>query len=698
MKIKLSAVCLLAMLSASCSDTEVDSEHSLELESEATAQFQETVDNSTEGHEAALDAVDDSVTPLPNTNTAAPLGLDSQTLDQNAEFELFKENFLRRTWELNPSRAVYVGYYKHDDQLLVPNGALRAQHRSFYVHELQALKSFDANRLSTGNASDLAIIEARLRSSIWYIDEFRDYEWNPAKYNPAGAFGVILNTDYKPLSERMMAISKRLEKVPAYYDAAKANIKRPTQEHLALAIQQGAGAIAMFETSIAEKLEQAELTETQNLTLLANLELATKASKSYVAWLNEQQELIEKNSHSAESKEELTRGFRIGAELYEQKFKHDIGSSYSAEELYNLALQAKKDLHSEMIRITNELWSKYFPDSEAPQDNLVAVKQLIDKLSDKHVARDQFVNEIRRQMPIIQAFMDDNDLLDSDPSRPLVVRLTPEYQRGIAGASVNAPGPYDATANTYYNVSPLDDYTDEQAESYLREYNHWILQILNIHEATPGHYTQLVHANKSPSKIKSIFANSAMIEGWAVYSERMMLEAGYGNNEPEMWLMYSKWNLRVVMNTILDYSVQVLGMERDAALDLLINQAFQQQTEAEGKWRRATLSQVQLTSYFTGYSEIYAFREELKQSMGDDFDLKEFHNTFLSYGSAPVPVIKKLMRAELSARRAAKVAIEEAAAAEAKEDSEQTSSEEDLKVDGEASDDDMQKGAEEDES
>ena len=145
-----------------------------------------------------------------------------------------------------------------------------------------------------------------------------------------------------------------------------------------------------------------------------------------------------------------------------------------------------------MIEITNDLWSEYFPETEKPENDLVSVKQLVNKLSEKHVDRAGFVDEIKRQIPIIQKFMDDNQLLDSDPSRPLVVRLTPEYQRGIAGASINAPGPYDATANTYYNVSPLDAYTDEQAESYLREYNHWILQILNIHEAIPGHYTQLV--------------------------------------------------------------------------------------------------------------------------------------------------------------------------------------------------------------
>src|SRR3546814_1251363 len=116
---------------------------------------------------------------------------------------------------------------------------------------------------------------------------------------------------------------------------------------------------------------------------------------------------------------------------------------------------------------------------------------------------------------------------DRDASRPLEVRVTPPYQRGYAMAMLAAPGPYDPTAKTYFDVMPMDDYTPAQADSFLREYNHWLMQILAIHEAVPGHYVQLLYANKSPSRIKAIFGNSAMIEGWAVYSERMMLESGW---------------------------------------------------------------------------------------------------------------------------------------------------------------------------
>jgi uncharacterized protein (DUF885 family) len=212
---------------------------------------------------------------------------------------------------------------------------------------------------------------------------------------------------------------------------------------------------------------------------------------------------------------------------------------------------------------------------------------------------------------------------------------------GVAGASISAPGPYDKDAETFYNVSTLEKFTKESAESYLREYNHYILQILNIHEAIPGHYAQLVYSNNSPSIIKSVFGNGAMVEGWAVYTERMMIEAGYGNAEPEMLLMYNKWHLRTVCNTILDYSVHVKGWKKEDAIHLLVDEAFQQQAEAEGKWKRVQLSQVQLCSYFTGYSEIYALREEMKKKK--DFDLKKFHESFLSYGSAPVKEIKKLM-------------------------------------------------------
>ena len=274
------------------------------------------------------------------------------------------------------------------------------------------------------------------------------------------------------------------------------------------------------------------------------------------------------------------------------------------------------------------------------------IRSMIDRLSLKHVQPDSFQAAIEQQLPVLQKFVQDRNLLYIDPAKPLVVRREPDYMAGIAGASISAPGPYDKDGNTYYNVGSLSGWEAARAESYLREYNHYILQILNIHEAIPGHYTQLVYSNQSPSLIKSLFGSSSMVEGWAVYTERMMLEEGYGANEPEMWLMYYKWNLRSTCNTILDYSVHTGGMSKDEAMDLLVRQAFQQQAEAEGKWKRVSVTQVQLCCYFTGYTEIYDLRNELKARQGKAFSLKAFHERFLSYGSAPVKYIRELMMKE----------------------------------------------------
>src|ERR1044072_6728146 len=296
-----------------------------------------------------------------------------------------------------------------------------------------------------------------------------------------------------------------------------------------------------------------------------------------------------------------------------------------------------------MARISKQLWPKYFGSAPVPEDQLVLIKRMIDTLSIQHVKPAEFQQSIEKQLPALTAFIKEKDLLYLDPTKPLKVRKEPGYMAGGAGASVSAPGPYDKGGNTYYNVGSLQGWEPERAESYLREYNHYILQILNIHEAIPGHYTQLVYANQSPSLLKSILGNGAMIEGWALYTEQMMLENGYGNNEPEMWLMWYKWNLRAVCNTILDYSVHVNNMSKEDAIKLLTQEAFQQQAEAEGKWKRVSVTSVQLTSYYTGYKEIIDLRNAYKEKMGDKYNLKEFNEKFLSYGSTPVKYIRQLM-------------------------------------------------------
>lgn len=559
-------------------------------------------------------------------------------VNQDARFDRYKENFVEALWKLYPGWASSIGYHRYDSVLPIPDEAGRAKELAFSKANLDSLKSFDFSKLSDNNKTDYYMLENSFKDTEWSLNEFRSYEWCPSNYNVCGSFAEMLSNNYDSLDARLHNFYIRLAAVPAYYEAAKKNIKNPTAEHTQLAIDQNLGGASVFSADLDEALAKSHLSGAEKAAMKTRAAEASKAIQGYTDWLKHLDN-------------KTPRSFRIGGELYKAKFGHDLQSGYSAEQMYDKAVQHKKELHAKMTARCRQLWPVYMKGKSMPADSLVAIRQMIDVLSVKHVKPDSFQASIEKQIPELIAFIKKKDLIYIDPSKPLVVRKEPAYMAGVAGASISSPGPYDKNGNTYYNVGSLAGWDKARQESYLREYNQYILQILNIHEAIPGHYTQLVYSNQSPSIIKSIFGNGAMVEGWAVYTELMMLENGYGSANgdeasPEMWLMYYKWNLRSTCNTILDYSIHNKNMSKEEALNLMINEAFQQKAEAEGKWKRASLSQVQLCSYFTGYSEIYDLREEMKKELGDKFNLKAFHEKFLSYGSAPVKYIRQLMLAE----------------------------------------------------
>ena len=554
-------------------------------------------------------------------------------IDQNENFDAFKEEFLQDLWKQSPGWASYVGLHEYDSILNIDSEENKQKFLTSLKEMDATLQTFELANLDDSNKIDYHLIENTLETVAWYVNELKGHEWDASGYNIANRVWVIVNGDYAALEPRLEILSALLVNVPAYYETAIKNLTRPTMEHLELGLNQNQGAMWLLGDTLLDSISSSALSDAKKETLVARVQSSKKAVSNYISTLEKLKvELADGNPQSP----------RIGKALFDKKYALEINSDYTAEEIYTKALKETKKIHQQMIEISDSIWDKHLAGIEKPTDKIIMVKMLIDKIAEKHVAREDFVDEIRRQMPILAAFVKEHDLLTQDPSKPLVVREMPIHLRGVSGASVSSPGPYEKGKDTYYNVTPLDAYSDEEAESFLREYNHYILQILNIHEGIPGHYTQLVYGNESPSVIKSILGNGAMVEGWANYAEFMMLEEGY-NESPEMWLMWYKWQLRSMTNTILDYSYHVLTLEKEEAMKLMIEDAFQEKTEAEEKWVRVTLSSAQLSSYFTGFSQIYELREEMKALKGDSFNLKEFHEQFLSYGNAPVKYIRELM-------------------------------------------------------
>ncbi len=565
---------------------------------------------------------------------------ETKTTNLDSSFTQLSNRFIENLWKIYPGWASGLGNHTYDTVLIIPNEANRKKELLFCENYLDTFSYFNSKDLNESNKTDKALIENFLKSTKWSISQFKSYEWNPSEYNPGGSIADILNNKKEKPEIKVQHAVKKLKQIDNYYSAARANIKNPTKEHTELAIMQLKGTVDYFASSLNDSIKKTKLDATKKEELLNEVVKVNASISGFVSYLDS----LLKNT-------KIFRDFRIGKVLYAEKFKYDIQSAYTPDEIYKKALARKSELLNEMDAISKKLWSKYIKTENYPADSKVAIKQLITAISKTHVERSKFQQEIEQQIPILTEFVRKKDLLYLDPKKPLVVRKEPEWMAGVAGASISSPGPYDKEGDTFYNVGSLAAYSNDEAESFLREYNKYILQILNIHEAIPGHYAQLVYSNQSPSLIKSIFGNGAMIEGWAVYTERMMLEEGWAKNtelngnveEDEMWLMYCKWHMRVVCNTILDYSLHNLNMSKEEGLNLLMNEAFQEKAEAEGKWKRATLTQVQLCSYFTGYSEIHDLRETIKQKQGKAFDLKKFHERFLSFGSAPVSEIKLLM-------------------------------------------------------
>lgn len=558
--------------------------------------------------------------------------------EDDPQFSELTQQFLQEFWKVHPSYASMLGLSEYDAILEIPNKATMEKKLAFYKKYIQVFEATKDKDLSFAQRTDKTLILNEMHSSVWSYEEFKPQEWNPASYNVGQAVSSVLTKQNRPLEERINDISEKLLKAPEYYQAAKNNIHQPTKEHTDLAIKQTRGLISYLKGDVKKQINSSKLSSRDKRTARQRVAATVAAAKRYITFL--------KGIMAKPQKVEGFRSFRIGKKHYAEKFKYDLQIELSPEELYRKALATKEEIRSKMFESAIALYPKYFGEKLPPKDRQKVITSIIAKVAKQHTKPKDFVQSVRDQLPKLRQFIIEKNLLTLDPDRPLKVRETPLFERGFAGASVDAPGPFDKKRETFYNVTPLDNMSKKQQESYLREYNDYTLQILNIHEAIPGHYAQLVYSNQSPSLIKSIFTNGPTIEGWAVYSERMMMEQGYGDNNQELWLMYYKWFLRTVTNTILDYEIHNKELTKKQAMKLMVEDAFQEKAEAEGKWTRATVSQVQLASYFAGFSAIYSLREQIKKEEGDDFNLKAFHEKFLSFGSAPIKEIKKLMLAD----------------------------------------------------
>jgi uncharacterized protein (DUF885 family) len=565
-----------------------------------------------------------------------------QTTDNNdagqaaaKAFSKFEDTFLDAYWSQYPSGSIFAGYGKYYDKLVIPDSASFASNIAFSKQWLDSLNSLNFNALDNNNKISFNIIKNQLESDIWYTLVFKPQEWNATSYNIAGDCDYIINQPYAPLEERLKILSKHIEHADEYYKTALTTLTNPTKEHLELSIKQNQGGLSLFGTSLTDSINASHLSDGEKETLQQSISKTTKAINDFVAALK----VIDSD------KKRVFRDFRIGKEFFTEKFKYDLATDFTPEQVYEKAKADKQMYHQKMIGVANSLWTKYYSAQAKPKDSLQVVQMVLDKIQLQHAAPKDFFDSLTNQVYNLKKFVVEKKLFDFDTaSPPIKVRLMPEYERGFSVASAEFTPPYQKSGTTYYNIDDLTLYPPEKAEGVLKEYNNYSSQLLSIHEAVPGHCVQGIYNNKkSPDVVRSVFQNGAMVEGWAVYTESMMIENGWGNNSPEMELVHDKLKLRELANVIIDYELQCLNKPKEDLVHLMVNECFQTSAQAEEKYHRATVSQVQLCSYYSGSTAILSLREDYKKKMGDKYSLKDFHEKFLSYGSSPVKYIREQM-------------------------------------------------------
>ena len=570
-----------------------------------------------------------------------PLAAASATIADtatDAAFENLADEYVSDLSNFSPVFATLIGDHNADDRFDDVDATARAQTRQLLNEYIAALRGFDRDHLSRANQVDAEILRNRLESDLWSMDELQEWAWNPLYYvNMSGSaiYGLVAR-DFAPLEKRLINTTSRLEQMSRFLEQARASIEpdRVPKIHVETAIQQNPGLVSIIETMIVP--EMGVLSATQQDRLNAAIEAAKDAIADHQTWLEE--ELLPRAAGD----------FRIGAELYDTKLAFALDSPLSRKEITARAEQEYESVRNEMYNVAKTVYlGKHpytaFPDDPDESHKQAIIRAALEEAYQQVPPRDGIVDIAKKQLQQAIDFVVERNIVTM-PDDPIEIIIMPEFQRGVTVAYLDPPGPLDRGQPAFYAVAPLPtDWTEEQVQSFLREYHLYSIQDLTIHEGVPGHFLQISLSNRYPSALRSVLWSGPFVEGWGVYAEQMMIAEGYLNHDPLMKLINLKWYLRSVTNAIIDSAIHVDGMARDAAMNLMIEGGFQEEREAAGKWVRAQLSSAQLSTYFVGYQEHIAMRRAVEEAWGDEFTLRRYHDQALSYGSPPVKYVRALM-------------------------------------------------------
>jgi uncharacterized protein (DUF885 family) len=569
----------------------------------------------------------------------AVAGASVRAQEADAKLNAFFKDYLDAYFRLRPLEATRMGDHRYDSLLenLLPQSRVAwTELARKTVGDLG--RQVDYAKLSRAGQIDFEIFQHELNYEIWLSENTHPYEEDPRVYNDYinDSVYLLLTQSTLPRETNVSNAIARMALIPKIIAAARQNLHNPPRVHTETAIDQNEGAIRFFQVEVFEAAGPTR----QSAALKAAAAGAVSALKEYQHFLTN--DLLPRANGD----------WRLGAERFAKKLDFELNANITADQLAADAQSEFDRVERDMYVIARQLWSRCYPTLPLPPDDVPGrrqtVQRVLEVIAKDHTRPENLMQDTRRRVARLKKFIEDNDILRlPKPDRTEVIEM-PEFRRGNATAYMEPAPPLDPNASGNIAVSPpLKKWGPGRINSFLEEYNNHMLDVLMIHEGYPGHAVQLDYANRNPSLIRRVFQSGVYTEGWAVYTEQMMLDQGYGAGDLALRLSQLKFYLRAVANAILDHKMHYGTITDEEALRFLVDRCFQSEEEARGKIVRAKQSSCQLSTYFAGRMAHYRLRQEVEREQGDKFDLSRFHEAVLAPGAVPVKYLPELVRSRL---------------------------------------------------
>lgn len=567
---------------------------------------------------------------------SVPVRADEPPTAEDRRLANLFQSYLDQEFKQRPLFATQQGNHEHDDRLDDLSVAARTKDVATTRAMLTTLgKEIDFRKLSRNGQIDHEIWSHAMRYNLWSAENDNRFEFDPRIYGEyiSDSVFILFTQSTLPRERNVQNAAKRIAFIPRIVAAAKEGLKNPPKALTEIAIKRNRGAIGFYEKEIYTFAGETPGSEP----LATPCREAVRTLRDYQEWL--EKELLPKS----------TGEWRLGKEKFARKLELELDAGLSADEVVRLAEAEADRVEREMYYVAKQLWSTHFSGKPVPPDDAdgrrETIRAVLGELGKDHGKPEDLVANARKTVEKIKTFIREKRILTlPEPDACKVIEM-PEFQRGFSAAYLNPAPPLDPKADSLYAVAPPPkDWSPARVETFLREYNSAMLQILTIHEAYPGHYVQLAYANRNPSLPRKILYSGVFAEGWAVYTEQMMLDQGYGAGDLSLRLHQLKFYQRAVINAILDNKMHCANMTDEEALKLLVDRGFQTEGEAVAKILRAKQSSTQLSTYFVGRTAFYRLRQDVQRKRGPAFDLAKYHEEVLSHGSLPVKYLPELVR------------------------------------------------------